>query len=271
MLARLPVVIVALFALCSAAAAQTSPSMRDINRINGFDEMIRGIPKGIEGALDQIPGNKPEQFIDAWSVALEEAFDPKQMIEDVEALVAEQLTSADLAALFKHFDSPFGRKVSAIEIAAEDTDNDEKVTKGSAIYSTLSEKDPERLTLYNRLLDGLEAIDMAEAVALNMTYSMVAGMAAAAKQPASDQQISAMVKQGTANMRESITGFVNASTAFVYAGLELDELRRYVEFIETPEATRYYRAMQTALDRVISKEARSFGNSLMVAMGQRKA
>ncbi|MFH1793588.1 MAG: hypothetical protein ABIK36_19040 [Pseudomonadota bacterium] len=272
MLARLPVVVAVMLALCSVVSAQTSRSIRDINSINGFDEMVNGFRETMAGALDRVPGKKPRGLSDAWSVAMETSFNSRDMVREMEAEVGPRLTPEEIGQLYEFFSSDLGLGISELEIDASGPELATiKATEGSAIYSGLASKDPERLALYNRLLDGVDAVGMGEALGLNVSYALVAGMVGAAKRPMSDEQIAALVKKSTINLRQAITDALNSSTAYVYRELSLVELGEYVAFLETPAARKYYELMMTALDRIMTKESRQFGNSIMVALGRRKA
>lgn len=272
MLARLSIATAFVLALCASAIAQTAPTLREINSINGFDQAVQQYRPMVAKAIDNIPGQKPEPLVDGWQHAVSATFDPTTMIPEIEALMSPKLSQSDLTTLFAFYDSDFGRKISALEVAAQARQaRGERLEEGAAIYATLAEKDPERLALYTRLIDGLQAVDVGEATALNVTYAMVSGMMGAAKQPATDDQIAAIVKNATPTLREAVEEACRSSTAYAYRDLSIEDLRRYVEFLETPEGRRYYAVGMNSLGKVVTSEALKFGHSLMVAMGQRKA
>jgi hypothetical protein len=254
------------------AFAQTGPVLREINSINGFDEAMATIEESFRGALDRFPGKKPEVLVEAWRVAEAGAFDSARIIATSEAVLADTLRPEDLAVLLACFRSDFGMRISQIEIAATDPDvRQAKESDGPALYAALERGDPKRLELYNRLIDHLQVVDIGEAIALNMTYAMVSGMLGASRQPATDEQIAAVVKQVSGNVRAKIEDASRASTAWTYRDVGLEDLERYVDFVETPEATRYCGGMIAAIDKILAAEARSFGNRLMIALGHRKA
>lgn len=272
MFGRVVALAVVLVSLAVPALAQSAPTLRDVNGINGFDEMVEQLETSFRSALDKYPGPKPEPLVEAWKEAQDGAFDVERMIAELEGVIATQLKPEEIAVLLDHFKSDFGMRISLLEIAATRPDVQQaKDTEGSTLYAELEEKDPERLALYDRLIEDMQAVDIGEAIGLNMTYAMVSAMLGAAKQPVTDEQIAAVVKQNAATMRAAIEDSVTSSTAWTYRDLGLDDMRKYVAFLETPAARRYYQASMMALDRVLTDEARAFGNRLMIALGQRKA
>lgn len=257
--------------LVSGTAAQEQPTLQSINDINGFHDFFAAIKRSYDG-FDEFSGPKPEKLVDAWAVASEEAFDADRLVAAVEARMAGKLTDAELRELYGYFSSPLGLKVSALEIAnAKAGDTKAREVEGQRIFKDLAAKDPERVALYNRMLEGLGAIDFAEVVTLNMTYGMVAGMFAAAETPVTDEVMLALVKQATADIRQTAEKIIQADTAITYRDLPGEELEKHVEFLETPAGTRYYELSLQAVDQVLSKEARDFGSRLFAALGMRKA
>jgi hypothetical protein len=254
------------------AVAQEQPTIQSINDINGFHDFFAAIKRSFQDGFDEFPGPKPEKLVDAWVVASEEAFDADRLLVAAEARMAGKLTDAELRELYEYFSSPLGHKVSALEIAsAKAGDTKTREAEGERIFKDLAAKDPERLALYNRMLEGLGAVDFAEVVTLNMTYSMVAGMFAAADTPVSDEAMLALVKEATADIRQTSEKILQADTAITYRDLPNDELEKHVDFLETPAGARYYEVSLQAVDQVLSKEAREFGNRLFAVLGMRKA
>lgn len=272
MYGRVLALVAVLLSLAVPAYAQSTPTLRDIHRINGFDEAVAELEYSFRGALDQYPGAKPERLVDAWRVAQEGAFDTERLIPELEAVVAGRLKPEEIAVLLDFFKSDLGMRISRMEIAATRPEVQEtKDAEGAALYARLATEDPERLALYTRLIDTLQSVDVGEAIALNMTYAIVSAILGAANQPATDEQIAAVVRQNTATLRADIEKHAASNTAWIYRDVGMEDMRRYAAFLETPEAKRYYATILLAFDRVFTAEARAFGNKLMIALGQRKA
>jgi hypothetical protein len=258
--------------LVSEAAAQEQPTVQSISGINGFRESMAAMEHSFKNAFNEYPGPKPEKLVEAWTVASEDAFAADRIAMSVETQMESQLTAAELRALYDYFSSPFGAKVSALEIAnAGNADTQAKIAEGQRLFEDLAATDPKRVALYARMLDGMEAVDVAEAINLNVVYSMMAGVVGAAGTPVTNEQMLAIVKQATAGLRQTVEKTLQAQTAMIYRDLTNEELEQYVEFLETPAGSHYYEIAQRALDTVLSKEAREFGNRLFAAMGMRKA
>lgn len=260
-----------LLAPIAPVLAQTQPTLHEINDINGFKEALDAISKAFHTAPDQIGGQPaPPALKEAWELAQEGAYDPNKMRAAIETALDGRFRPEELAALHEFFASPLGKAVTALEVASA-ANAVEKKSEGKRLYADLQMNDPQRLDLYGSMLDSLNAIDNSEAMALNMLYSMMAGMAASAKQPLTDEQLQGAVRLLTKNVRAELEQSIYASAAYTYRDLPIDDLKKYVEFLATPAAHRYYDLFMIELDKVVSSEAKAVGNRLMIAFGQRKA
>lgn len=253
----------------TAASAQT---LRDVNNANGFREMLLGIEADFANSFKFVPEPKPEGFQDAWSIAAEGAFDADRLQSAIEARMAKLLTEGELSELAAFFSSPLGRRVTELEMAMSHPDNTErKKTDGARILADLPSEDRERLALYWQMAEDIGGIELGEAISLNVAYSVLAGMMAAAGRSMSDEDMMALVRSRLTTLRQQIEQQILQASAFGYRDLALDELRAYSDFLKSPAGSRYYGQMTAAFSTVVSEEARSFGQRLFVAFGLRKA
>lgn len=253
----------------TAAVAQT---LRDVNNANGFHEFLEGIEAGFADSYKFVPEPKPQGFQDAWNLAAEGAFDADRLQLAIEERMANSLTGPQLSELSTFFASPLGRRVTEMEIAASRPEIAErKKIEGAKILAELPSKDPERLALYRQTMEDIGTLEVGEAIGLNVSYSVVAGIMAAAGKSMSDKEMMALVRPQVATLRKQIEQQVLQSSSFAYRDLALEELRTYSYFLKSPAGRRYYDDMMAALNTVLSEEARSFGQRLFVALGLRKA
>lgn len=269
-LTRIALVLYCLAPLIAGPMDARAQTISEINKANGFHEMLVGIGPSITTGMKSVPG--PEKVKQALSDAAEGAFDADRMEKAIEARMSGQLQPAELSDLATFFASPLGKRVTALEIQASDPQAVERrKTEAPAIVAGLQSNDPARLALYRKIMDDVSAVDINEAVAMNMGYAMVSGMLAAAGQPLSDQQIMALVQKQAGNFREKAEKEIVEGTAFAYRDLSLDDLGLYEAFLASPAGSRYYDRMQTALGAVMTDEARSLGQRFFVALGYHRA
>ncbi|QKD03189.1 DUF2059 domain-containing protein [Mesorhizobium loti] len=268
-LTRLALALCCLVFLTMAAPAQT---ISDINKANGFHEMLMGIGPGFTAAVTSAPGMPPQKVRDALAAAMEGAFDPNKMEAAIETRMADKLTAKELSDLASFYASPLGKQVTALEIqAAAPQAREAKKIEGAKILGELPSRDPARLALYKKIMDDLSAVDTGEAVALNMGYAMLSEMLGAAGKPLPDDQIMALLRKQTEGLRRNIDTDVMESAAYIYRDLPLADLKLYEDFLASPAGNHYYDQMQVALGAVMTDEARSFGHRFFVALGYRKA
>ncbi|WP_258582955.1 DUF2059 domain-containing protein [Mesorhizobium sp. AR02] len=252
-----------------AASAQT---ISDINKANGFHEMLMGIGPGFTAAVKSAPGTPTQKVQDALAAAMEGAFDPNKMETAIEARMDGKLSAKDLSDLAAFYASPLGKQVTALEIQASAPEAREaKKIEGSKILGELPSRDPARLALYRKMMDDISAVDTGEAVALNMGYAMLTEMLGAAGKPLPDDQVMALLRKQTEGLRRDIDSDAMESAAYVYRDMSMADLKLYEAFLASPASGRYYDQMQVALGAVMTDEARSFGHRFFVALGYRKA
>lgn len=262
-----PVVTLLMVAFATVATAQT---LSEINKLSGLDRALEGMNAAVVSGIDQIPGEKPADFVEAWKAASADAFNGPRMLAAIEAKMDGKLTPDQLTKLHAFYSSDLGKAATAAEVAATGKAA-ELAAQGPKLFTELPQKDPERLALYARLIEGLDLYTSAEAVALNVGYGILSGMTAAQKTPLSNEEIMALIRQGQQQTRQAIEQQINFATAFTYKDIPLDQLKAYVEFLETPEAGAYYDQMTTSMGDVMGEESKQFGDNLYRALGIKKA
>jgi hypothetical protein len=271
-LTRMAFLLCCLVALVASTVAAPAQTISEINKANGFHEMLMGIGPGFTAAVKSAPGIPAQKVQDALAAAMEGAFDPSKMETAIEARMDGKLSAKDLSDLAAFYASPLGKQVTASEIQASSLQAREaKKIEGAKILGELPSRDPARLALYRKMMDDISAVDTGEAVALNMGYAMLTEMLGAAGKPLPDDQVMALLRKQTEGLRRDIDSDAMESSAYVYRDMSMADLRLYEAFLASPAGGRYYDQMQVALGAVMTDEARSFGHRFFVALGYRKA
>ena len=252
------------------ATLANAQTLSDINKLAGLDRTLDSFSGALAGAINQVPGEKPAEFVEAWETASADAFNGGRMLAAIEAKMEGKLAPEQLASLHAFYESDLGKAITATEVAAIDKDA-EVVSEGARLFVELPAKDPERLALYKRMIDGIESYTVGEAIALNIGYGIISGMSAAAKQPLSNADIRAMLNQSRDQTRQQIEEQVNFATAYTYRDMPIEQVKAYVEFLETPAGKAYYSQITTAMSEVLGEEANQFGDNLYKALGMKKA
>lgn len=269
---RIAPVLYGLLILVTGTLVAPAQTLSEINKANGFHEMLTGIGPGFIAAMKSAPETPPQKVQDALAAATEGAFDANKMEAATESRMADKLPAKDLSDLASFYASPLGKQVTALEIlASTPQEGERKKIEGPKILNQLASKDPPRLELYRKIVDDLSAVDTGEAIALNMGYAMLSEMLGAAGKPLPDDQIMALLHQRSEGLRHDIETDVMEATAYIYRDLPLEDLKLYEAFLASPAGSHYYDQMQVALGAVMTDEARAFGHRFFVALGYRKA
>ena len=105
-LTRMALVLCCLVALVAGTVAAPAQTISDINKANGFHEMLMGIGPGFTAAVKSAPGMPPQKVQDALAAAMEGAFDPNKMETAIEARMDGKLSAKDLSDLAAFYASP---------------------------------------------------------------------------------------------------------------------------------------------------------------------
>lgn len=258
----------------SVASAQT-PTIAEINTLSGLDYALEQIGEGFDTIPPEIEkATVTERLKEAWAFAQEGLFEGAALRSAINARVGGKFTAKQLSELHEFYSSPFGRHVTELEKPSYDIERQEAIkAEGARMLAEIRDGDQVRLALYQQIAEDLAAFETTEAVAMNMAYAMLAGMFAAAESPVapSEELLTQLLQGERAKMHAEIEDSVLGQFAYCYQTLSLDDVEKYAQFLATETARRYYAETTQALDQVLAPAARTFGERLATALGQRKA
>lgn len=272
---RILLTILTLMGAICVASAQT-PTIAEINTLSGLDDALSNIGSSFTTIPPEVAKTAvlAEGFEEAWAFAADGLFDPKELRSKINERLNGQFSAAELADLYAFYNSDFGKQVTLLEVAAGKIKPDDVVTNaGREIMAELRENDPHRLALYEQMANDLAAIESAEAIAMNVGYAMLAGMFAAAQSPIapSEQLIMQLLQGQREEIHREVEDAVLAHVAYCYKTLTIDQVNRYAQFLSADAARDYYAELFQVMSDVVADGARTFGERLATALGQRKA
>ncbi|RMF35434.1 MAG: hypothetical protein D6754_13265 [Alphaproteobacteria bacterium] len=255
------------------AISGTAEDAHRLLELIGFRQAMVSSAAGLAKAPATLVAAAPEMEA-SWRLAAQRHIDADRLVEAAATRIAEVMSDDELAALIAAFDTPFARRVTALEIAAQDPAlGDLPDVEGARLFAEVVRGDAERLELFKALDRGLGAVEGGVATALNFSFALLSGMVASGKVPGNptDGEIMARVQAQAPAMRVAVMTSVYTDLAYTYRELSNDELGRYIALLTRPETRRLYSVMNAATEAEIARAMRAIGHELMVQAGKRKA
>jgi hypothetical protein len=268
-LLRVAVLLLGLMPLAPALAAAPEALVDDYMRKSGLALQLAqiegGVMRGIEQAQAQpqaprLSSEQQARLRDAVKVA----FGADRLRKSVRTLLVASLPADDAAQVVAWLDTPFGKRVTALEEAGSTPDAYERTTEIGA--KTLAAQSPARRAELERLLKASGAVDVLASIAVNQQMGIMRGMALSAGTPVPDLPTSEDARAKLDLYRSQIAGALAptllAHAAVLYAPLSDDELRDYAAVLERPSSRRVTEAAGAALDKALSIAAIEFGRRI---------
>ena len=249
----------------TAAMAQIPSELAEaLTRKSGtwaqLEDMKRHVKEGIAqapqaGALGSGERARLERMAD-------ETFAADELRKSFVQALAQQLTPAQAQYAMRWFDSPLGKKFSALEEAASASaqDTNTVLEGGNALLAAMS--DPRR-NLLARLVKATRVAEGAAGIQVNMVLAITQGVANAREDQSVDIPALRSALQSQRHlMVAALGGLMHSSFAWTYREVPDKELEGYLKFLETRSGQAVGMAMLVALDTSLTQAAIHFGKGI---------
>lgn len=267
-----------LISLCTvpawAATDEQKILVRDVIKLSGLQHEIQQLPQQVLAGFDQQGRKLPVEEHTALRQALATSFDAamleRQITQELEASLRPEIIRATL----KWLRSDLGQKVTKLEEAASHP----KALEELRAFAKQLEKAPpaqDRIQLIRRIdqaSNGTELLlDISESLALSVASAYEATLPAA--QRTGLEQIRSQLARQRDTVRQQLQNHVWMSLLRTYRTLPQEELRQYVQFLETEEGLNFYTqsniALKGALEISITRVSRTMMDILKPPAGRK--
>jgi len=249
------------------ALAADEERVRALTEASRLDMLGAQMERSVEALGGQPPPHLPESAARGYAELIRRHFDPHGMMDDVEAHLAARLDDADVDRLLDWYAGPAAARIVEAEVAAARADPEEAAVIAPPLLSRMEAEGDPRLALYDRILVGLSAEDLAVALGLNMTYAMLWGMAGSDQlpMPAAPNDVMVIVKRMEPLVRAQAAESLRLSMVHAYRDVSLEDLEAYAGMVETPHGRAYHEALMGGLEASLVTRAEAFGADMMAA------
>ncbi len=267
MLRRLIAALLLLAASPALAGLQVDPfPVATMMAETGLSDVFDGVGDVVAADVRQPDGPKDQPFIASWDATAARMFDVADLNAKLAAkLAASRLSTADQSELRAFYQSPLGRRLTAIDVATSrmtPEQSDALSAEGDKLVPTLT---PERSALYDEFWH--VAATPTLAISQQLVRAQVIATILSAQHPVSvpwntvEDALARVMPRAVPKIRDS----VKSGNAVLYRELSDAEFIAYLSFLKSPAAQRFYVAVGAALDDVLGDEMTRFGNAVAAA------
>lgn len=235
---------------------------------SGLAALVAQIPAGIQNGFDRYYRQESGGSLSApqYKIIRERiprAFAPEAMRPRIEAVLAERLATADAKTVLDWFDSPLGRKATALESAAA---GPEALEAMQAYARGLRQSPPsaERMKRLGALAAAVKAVDNAVAVVMNTQLAVAGGMMA--MMPDAQQKSFEEIRARLEALRPQITAAMENQTIiaflYTYRDLSASDLDAYVRFARSEAGERYHAAAAAGIQQALTAGSLALGSAI---------
>ena len=253
------------------SGAQVGPEMvRQLGDALRMDETLQIMAREADASTAEIA---PELFggtvPDEWTQALAALFDPVTSRAAFDAGLAAAIANRDptvLAGAITFYQSPLGLEVLALELSARAALLDMDVESAAKQSWADLQADPmpasaARVALIAELVAAGDLIESNVSSALNGNLAFFQGMAESGGLGAtmSDQDMLAEVRSQEADLRAQTQDWIFPFLAMAYTPLSDQDLRRYIDFANSPSGKALSNVLFLAFDQMSTQQSRGMG------------
>ena len=242
-------------ALCLMLAASLTLAESQIDKLmqlSGINHQLEAIPSSLDAGLNQASGGEGMQEV---SAIMHEHFAPEKLKKSTRKSLDKNLSGGDVKKVLEWLESPLGRKITNMEVAASSGDP----KKMQAAMPELM-NDEKRVALVKKLDDAVLATESSVSMSMGMQKAMLAGVIS--KSPQGMDQLDQMVESMRPQIEAQYDKYIIPSMVYTYRSLSHKELERYIDFAKTGAGQRYHKAVFSAMSEAVNKASEAVGRSL---------
>jgi hypothetical protein len=240
----------------------------ELMRATALDEIFTQFGPVIEAAPREQSVPFPSAMAAVWGEAARSVF----VAEDMHRALAETLegkfSDADHTAFAEFFRSPFGEMISRIERDVTLLGPQSQEVAREEGLKLAADADPRRDAQIEEMLR-LVSADLATAMVSESVRGMMIGMAMTEQRGdivVPWEEIDAHIQAILPAIQADVAQTQRAMMFYAYRDLGETELDRYLSFLRTEAAQKFYAVSAYAVGQIVAERMRTFGETLVVML-----
>jgi tetratricopeptide (TPR) repeat protein len=240
--------------------------IHEVLEISGAKEQISYYADVVGSGLPQFRNNLSEQKIrQELTRLIKESFRFDKIYPSVVQVFQSRFQKEHLMAVLSWLKTPVGRKMTALEIKANNPEAMKEIETFASEYQKMGETRKKLLMRLEKAINATEMnIEVVSASLLEMLKSMQSQTPE--RNRLSSGQIDAIVEKIRNMPREQLKNNVMVSLAYTYRELADKELETAIQFYETPAGKWFNETSIKAITSAIGKASREIGEQLGKAL-----
>lgn len=265
--------LVSLLVFAFASSAQASERARALLVLIGFDVAAASQSRTFEELPNEVGASLSSDVARDWSRAGEGLFRADELMDIAAQSVGDALTDEQVGALALHYSSAEALGITELEKRAQDPDRRDAVeAEQDAYIAGLDERFRVRFETISALMAAMDVVESGTAMAMNINFALMSGMAASDALPRSftQEELLALVQMQRDTIRVAVQNSVLESMAYTYRDLSDEDLADYSAFLATPDARALYEAINQATEALVTRDARILGQRITDMSAERE-
>jgi len=256
----------------AAQVEQHAISVAELMQATALDEVFTQFGATIAASPAEQGVGFDATLMAVWVEAAREVFDARSMHASLARSLDGKLGAADEAVLAAFFRSDFGRRISVLERGVQMLDPVAQFAaraQGQSLVDAM-EEDSERGGQFDEMLALVNA-DIAGAMVGQSVRGMLIGISVARQRGDIEvpwEEIDLHLAQIMPDLRADVAATQRAMAAYAYRDLSKADLDRYLEFLRTDAAQRFYALAAYSIGTIITDSMTRFGQTLAAKMGR---
>ena len=249
------------------APAQTVAPMttEELMQATALDQLFSTFAETIAASPEQQGMPLPDGFAETWKATSFAVFKADAMHDALAKAFADRFDDAELSELAVFYRSDFGKHVSEIEAAIQAMGVEEQLAARDEGFAILDDADPDSRRI--KQIDEITVLVSADVGRTMLGQAMRAMMVSMAMAASGDievpwDQIDAQLATMLPGLEQEVEATQRALMAYAYDALSDDELDRYIEFLRTDVAKKFYAVLGYSVGVIMEKTMSKFGQEL---------
>jgi hypothetical protein len=262
------------FAL-SPAQAQTETaaiSVAELMQATALDEVFTQFGAAIAASPQEQGVPFDAMLTSVWAEAAREVFDARSMHGALANALDGKFSREEEEVLAAFFRSDFGRRITELERAVQTLGPEAQLSaraEGLSLVEAIG--DGSRRDLQFDEMMALVSADIASAMVGQSVRGMLIGMSLAQQRGDIEvpwEEIDQHLAQILPGIEADVAATQRAMMAYAYRDLPEEDLDRYLGFLRTPAAQRFYALASYSIGRIVTDSMTTFGETLASKMGR---
>lgn len=233
---------------------------------SGLSEMISQFPvllkEGVKQGAEQAGGNS-QKMVNQISQIIDQAFGVDASIDIIRNDLSEQMTTAELQRVLEWLDSPLGKKITAMEVAAMSPDAYHEL-QSELLALQKKYRGSEREKLFQQFDKSTNATEASLETAIAVQLTLASAMSASSNNPQmpSYEYLKKSIEDSRFMMRGVIGQQVFSNYLYTYQALTDEELKSYIDFTSSPAGHRYSLVINESIRNVLLQPSEAIGSKM---------